>query len=396
MKKIQEFFWFCAGANVELLRQCPTEQAKYMGIGGTIFFTAVMAGLAGGYAFMSAFDQASLAIPFGIFWGLMIFNLDRYIVASTGKGDGTIRITWMEWKNAFPRLLMALLLGFVIATPLELRLFEKEIDMEIETLKQQKRAEARDQVEVNYNEMGELELKIISLENDVKVKARARDTKYQEMIAEAEGLSGSGKPGAGKIYRDKKQQYEKIEAEYQELKSAQEKKIDRLSKRLEDLQQSRDEEVENIANIANQYDGLMAKLEAFGKLTDRYPTLQIAKWLITAMFILIEIAPILFKMMTERGPYDDMTDRIKHVSKLTEMETISKTNLLVQSNLELSKENQQKRVEAELQANDALLKKIAAAQADIAGAAIEGWKNQQMELARENYEDFVSSKKPQG
>ena len=37
---------------------------------------------------------AILAICFGIIWGLIIFNIDRFIVASTGKGDGTEAITF--------------------------------------------------------------------------------------------------------------------------------------------------------------------------------------------------------------------------------------------------------------------------------------------------------------
>ena len=72
---------------------------------------------------------------FGAFWGLLIFNLDRYIVATIGKGDGTSKITKEEWKIARPRLLMAILLGIVIATPLELKIFEKEIETVVERLK---------------------------------------------------------------------------------------------------------------------------------------------------------------------------------------------------------------------------------------------------------------------
>ena len=39
---LNEFLWICAGSNREVLRQCPTDYAKYAGIGGTILFTALM------------------------------------------------------------------------------------------------------------------------------------------------------------------------------------------------------------------------------------------------------------------------------------------------------------------------------------------------------------------
>ena len=332
-----------------------------------------------------------LSLAFGIFWGMMIFNLDRYIVSSTGKGDGTSKITFSEWKNAFPRLLMALLLGFVIATPLELRLFEKEINMEIETLKQQKRAESRNQVEVNYTEIGELELKVLSLNAESKEKAAVRDGKYQSMIEEAEGLSGSGRPGAGKIYKDKKMQYEKMEREYQELKAENDKKIQKLEERIDALKESRNEEVSNIENVSAQYDGLMAKLEAFGKLTDTYPTLKAAKWLITAMFIFIEIAPILFKMMTETGPYDEMVERTKEVSKIQEKEAIALARETSALNMKLALQQNRSTLDATVHTEKYLKMETNKNQTEIAIAAIENWKEIEKSKSAATYEAIVNS-----
>ena len=90
-----EFFWICSGANRHILRQCPTEYSKYFGIGGTIFFTAAMATLSGGYAFYTIFQNQWISIAFGIFWGLLIFNLDRFIV-NTMYSDGKYTISWGE------------------------------------------------------------------------------------------------------------------------------------------------------------------------------------------------------------------------------------------------------------------------------------------------------------
>ena len=55
-----------------------------------------------------AFDPTVtiMSIVFGLIWGLIIFNIDRFIVASTGKGDGTEAITWGELKGAIPRIIM--------------------------------------------------------------------------------------------------------------------------------------------------------------------------------------------------------------------------------------------------------------------------------------------------
>ena len=85
MKSVKEFFWFCSGASPELLNRCPTESNKYIGIGATVLFTGIFAALAGGYALYTVFDSYIPAIIFGILWGTMIFNLDRYIVSSMKK-----------------------------------------------------------------------------------------------------------------------------------------------------------------------------------------------------------------------------------------------------------------------------------------------------------------------
>ena len=69
-----------------------------------------------------------MAIAAGLIWALVIFNIDRFIVSSTGKGDGTERITFRKLVQALPRLIMAILLGVCISAPLEIRILKPEID----------------------------------------------------------------------------------------------------------------------------------------------------------------------------------------------------------------------------------------------------------------------------
>ena len=57
-------------------------------MGGTIFSTACMAALSGGYAISTVFDDTIVSVLFGLFWGfVIIFNLDRLIV-NTMYSDG--------------------------------------------------------------------------------------------------------------------------------------------------------------------------------------------------------------------------------------------------------------------------------------------------------------------
>lgn len=92
MNWFQHFMMLCSGANIHVLRKTPSEWNKYSGIGGVVLFTAVFATLSSGYAMYTIFDDISAAIGFGLLWGLMIFNLDRYIVSSIKRQEhGGIR-----------------------------------------------------------------------------------------------------------------------------------------------------------------------------------------------------------------------------------------------------------------------------------------------------------------
>lgn len=131
---LNEFLWSCAGVNKEILRQCPSDYAKYAGIGGTILFTALMVCFSGGYALSYVFGEWWIGLIFGMFWGLLIFNLDRFIV-NTMYSDGKVTISWQELKSGLPRIIMVIFLGIVISYPLELKIFDDEIQVKIEEMK---------------------------------------------------------------------------------------------------------------------------------------------------------------------------------------------------------------------------------------------------------------------
>ncbi len=111
---------------------CSTEHNTYAGIGTTIFLTAVLASLSGGYALWTVFQSYPYAITFGLLWGILIFNLDRYIVMSLHKSRGGFGAFCRQVATASPRLLLALLIASVITVPLELKIFEREIIDQLE------------------------------------------------------------------------------------------------------------------------------------------------------------------------------------------------------------------------------------------------------------------------
>lgn len=424
-RSINNLFLWASGADLDILKQAPTDNNKYFGIGGTILFTALMASFAGGYAFFTAFKNPTLAIVFGLFWGALIFNLDRYIVSTFGVGDGKKTISRQELLEAAPRLLMAMILGFVIATPLELKLFESEIKAEIarENLitTQEQNTNAIEVAQFqNAQDLQEITtLRRITKEHEEEIASLKikRDEAYNKYMCELNGTCGTGKPGEGPVFREAKAAYTQLNEEFTQLNSEYSEKRRADYKRIEELNEKAEANLKNAKEAVARTEtdmqgrnGLLAQLSAISSLSyeekavmkiddegnqvishyeTQKTTVWYAKWLITILFIFIEIAPILFKMMTERGTYDDILDRIKHEAKVKQLLLQSNINQEINSSVKVHTAMNELKIEEELKANDDLIKNIAKAQAEVAAIAIEQWKEEQMELVRNGKKKII-------
>ena len=184
----------------------------YVGIGATVFYTGVLAALSSSYAFYMIFDSKILAGVFGLFWGAMILNLDRYIV-STVKKEGKVG---KEILQMVPRLLLAIVLAFVISKPLELKIFEKEINQVLAEQQEEKVQE----VDENYeNKITEKETFIATTKGETEAKFKIREKYYSDYKCECDGTCGTGARGEGSECLRKKEKYEKTDREYQSIKA---------------------------------------------------------------------------------------------------------------------------------------------------------------------------------
>ena len=142
---LKEFTWMCAGADRPLLRMCPGDHSKYVGIGTVILFTALMAWFSSFIAMQLVFEievpegadfwtSVKLnwpAIAFATFWAAMIFCLDRFIT-NTMYSDGKVSISKQEFFSGLPRIVIAIFLGIIISAPLELEIFKEAITEEMD------------------------------------------------------------------------------------------------------------------------------------------------------------------------------------------------------------------------------------------------------------------------
>ena len=314
MKNITDFFWFCSGAHVDTLKRYPTEHNKYVGIGATIFFTALFASLSGGYAMYFVFAGNPLAvifaILFGLIWGLAIFNMDRYIVSSISK-SGT---TNQQILQATPRILLAIMIGIVISRPLELKIFDKEIRQKLKTSYlngQRSKIDTLNKTFANkyvseLQKTADLKAEKDSLEKDIN---RSRYILNQEVFGDKTNQT-SGVTGYGTYAKQKESLVVQKEQRLQTLRTelagmdvffARRKDLDGLS----DQRMFSGKQLDSLANVA----GFADRNWALGQLSFREDgTRDLDNYLaisfIGFLFILFECLPVFVKLMSNKGPYD--------------------------------------------------------------------------------------------
>ena len=472
---IQQFFILCSGADKNILFQCRTEWNKYSGIGATIFFTGLLASLSGGYALYTIFrgeaNAMTYALVFGITWGFVILNLDRFIVSSIRK-EGNIQ---KELLQATPRFILAIIISIVIAKPLEVRIFESRIEQQILEDKRKKLEDEKLSID-KLNDLTKLENTILSQNNELGTLDSLRQgdptnddfkklledrnlalqeynnvsksnnpkiSEYNSQITKTRnnpdnivyktdstgtfpiGLNSEAKKTINDLsysrnilqneIKVKQKRVEDLDAEIQkarnDYKALMAQKVNEKQAEIEQSRQTK-AQADSIAKI--QFDesvkikeksytnNFITQLEAMGNLTASNSTMAWTSWMIMLLFIVIETAPILVKLLSKRGPYDEILDRVEYEHYINEKELISRWNSKINELLEKARETaklegdtfmkvEKQRLEHELRNNQKILDDLAQKQEHLAKIAIDKW--YQDELAKSNSQSLNQSDK---
>jgi len=314
MASVTRFFWWCSGVHQPTLEHYPAEHNKYVGIGATIFFTGLFAALSGGYALYFVFSGGQFdllyAVLFGLLWGLAIFNMDRYIVSSINKNASGTK----QFLQATPRILLAVLIGIVIARPLELKVFDKEIRDQLRvTYLDRQRAHIdtlnrafESKYTLELGKLAALKTERDSLEATIKAdRLKLKMETFGEKTVETSGIVGYG-PYAKQRQADldKQERYlDTLRASIQQQESfiGQRKQFEGL---LEE-QLLTGAQLDSAVNMA----GFADRNAALGDLK-YHPDGSVNSanyWSITfimLLFIFFECLPVFVKLMSARDAYD--------------------------------------------------------------------------------------------
>jgi len=301
-ERSSNFLWWCSGAHQQLLKQFPSEHSKYAGIGGVILATFVLAALAGGYAVFSVFESWPWTMAFAIVWGLIIFNFDRFLV-STMRKYGVSK--GQQIRMAIPRILLALLIGITIARPLELKIFEKEIDVKVAENRHKKmllndsllNKETVQGIQTAESERNRLTTRKGAIEDTLHRLQSA-------YVQEADGTGGSLQRGIESLTLMKQDAYRNA--------------VRQFTTELSQLQSGIAYQDSILANVHSttegkrrQYEtdlagkvGFLERNKALSDLASEESSVWWSNLLLSLLIILIEIGPVLSKLILNVGPYD--------------------------------------------------------------------------------------------
>jgi hypothetical protein len=468
---LQKFFILCSGADKEIISNCPSEWNKFAGIGATIFLTACLAMLSGAYAMHFVFENIFVSLFFGFFWGIVIFNLDRYIVLSLRKEkiptrteikreidpsrkeeleSERSRLYWNQIYMASPRFIIAIIIALTVSKPIEIRLFQNRIDKELEnTVKTEdqkfvneetKRIEDLNKRLTDINRQEEMDKSAIfssnpvyqtaktnipKLELEIKKKEQVilankkiidsntyKDIRYRTKVDPLTNLTNQipytiwvpNSTAVSKINENKKYETEiqKIYSELSEQKNKQNSVEAQLAQSANSVSSKYESSKINIQQQVNQLkdtylqrksnwvnankksSDLPSRLEALGNISSFGNSIWWASFVITLLFIVLETSPVVVKLLTKRGPYDEKIEAIEYQIYIDESKKIDMLNREINEYMRLANEAaklngairldaEKDKLEIELRNNKALLNKLADYQSELANIYADAW-----------------------
>lgn len=393
---VMRFLWKCAGGDRYLLERATySDQIKYMCLGGIVFATGALAGIAGGYAFYTIFEPRGSAIEnpidtqtvftaifFGIIWGLMIFNIDRFIVTSTGKGDGTEAITIGELKSALPRILMGMIIAMTISKPVEIRMFKTEIDIKLREKQLEQQAEYQKKVDKTYSDREKLLTadfgKIAEERNSLNVRIKVAEQAYTDnLMGKAVGIVG----GNGPLSKALKSQLDDLTNQLAVFDSQNGKDLAELNKRKEALRIEKEIAREDNTKIANGLDGLLERIKIAHEVAGFWISL-----FITLLFMAIELTPIFFKLMLTKTTYDYLAENRDELIK-------AEYGIEVKYDYYKDKLGVEKHLTVNHEAERLIFEKIEVTkiQKELTEYAVQKYKEREMKKIDENLDEYIKT-----
>ena len=175
------------------------------------------------------------------------------------------------------------------------------------------------------------------MNNDIKTLQQQIDTKetevnslYDTYISEAEGTAGTKLLGKGPVYKEKREKHDALLAELQILKTENKNKIASAETQIIELKGEYETQVTTSQPIIDNFDGLMARVNALGKLP------WLPSLFIFLLFLAIETSPIFAKLLSPKGEYDFKLEDHETAIKTWVQQKVNERNVLLQTDMSIN------------------------------------------------------------
>jgi hypothetical protein len=168
----------------------------------------------------------------------------------------------------------------------------------------------------------ELNGEIAQLDSAIRLQAVKHDFLLLIAQQEADGTGGSRRQNLGPIYKAKKADADSAGAVLKAITERNEALINQKRQELMTIDTTHKAAVGALDR--SHIDGLASQLDALGHLTNRSIPVRWANWFIMLLFIAIETAPVFVKLISARGPYDDLLEAHEHAYIIFRKEQIEK------------------------------------------------------------------------
>lgn len=298
----QSLLIWAAGFDNQTAAQCTSSEIRKMTIAASmVFIPAFLALFSYGYGFYFIFHNATSAILGGIVSAIVLFVIDRSIMAYGRPGSFSLGL--------LGRIMLAVTVGFLLAEPLILKIFEDSIqEQQFSEL-----SNAKESASAPYDS------RIKVLQDELAVDQQRLYKLQQAYTAEMDGTGGSMIRNQGPIYEQKYQDYQ----EYQKLYASNQNVT---AAKIAEVQKQKTAALDMVEH--NNADGLIGRMRALSSLGEKEPIVHWTTWLLRIFFTLIELLPLLIKISPagDRGLYYKLVD-MNDVEKEQIFEMSSKERL---------------------------------------------------------------------
>jgi hypothetical protein len=352
------------GADGSVLDEVPTETPRFVQMFFVIAGTALISAISMYFALTTGVRIVAWgALPLAIVWALIIFNLDRFLTSTMRSSQSIGRLIAL----AIPRVIMAAVIGIVVAEPLVLQIFHNDIAREVNATNITQAQSDQDAVTAGPEKqaLDAASERVAALESqaasgvvagadttsastasaqqtvdDLTAKLGAQQQVIDQARAiyqceltgqgagEVPGCSGVAGEGASSdaaeaqlaaaqaAYDDLNSQLTAAQADLAAAQAA--GTADAGASEATNKQQAKDElpgareqyqaalaaydaRAAEIASGNSGAVGLLSQISGLERLSQREPTLAWAHWLIAGLFFMIELLPVLVKVLTSYG-----------------------------------------------------------------------------------------------